>query len=110
MFKLRIYCNDNGKQYWKDGAGEYESYDKALIDCYENALDEVRSLMETSNYDNWFEVETTFEITEAYVNILLENIEFFPVAVVHYDKEPWNRENDCDIKIITGYDIIETVN
>ena len=108
MFKLRIYCNDrDGEQYWEDGIEEFETYDKALIACYENALHEVQSLMETSYYHNWFEVEMNFEITEAYVNVLLEKVVFFPVAVIHYDKAPWDRENDCDIKILTGYNIIE---
>ena len=78
MFKLWIYCNNSdGEQYWEDGNGEYESYDKALIACYENALHEVQELMLTSDYYNWFEVEMAFEVTEAYANILLEKVVFF---------------------------------
>ena len=108
MFKLRIYCNDDDcNQYWKDSAEEYETYDKALIACYENALHKVQSLMQSSDFYNWFEVEMDFEITEPYVNALLEDVIFFPVSVIHYDKAPWDRENDCDIKLFTGYDIVE---
>lgn len=28
MFKIKIYCNDNGKYYWEDGVETYETYDK----------------------------------------------------------------------------------
>ena len=110
MFKLRIYCNDgDNERYWEDGIDSYETYDKALIACYETALQEVQSLMQTSNYYNWFEVEINFEITEAYETNELKDVVFFPVAVIHYDKAPWDRENDCDIKILTGYDIVEVI-
>ena len=107
MFKLKIYCNDGDYQYWEDGVGEYETYDKALLACYQNAIQETQSLMGTSDYFNWFEVNENFEITEAYKNETLKDVVFFPVATVHYDHEPWNRENDCDITIITGYAICE---
>lgn len=107
MFKLRIYCNDRDCQYWEDGIGTYETYDKALIACYENALEEEKSLMESGNYFNWFEVNRDFEITEAYENEALKDMTFFPITVIHYDKAPWDRENDCDIEIVTGYNIVE---
>ena len=99
MFKLKIY--------WEDGSGTYETYDKALLACYQNALQETQSLMETSNYFSWFELNENFEVTEAYENETLKDIVFFPVAVIHYDKAPWDRENDCDITIVTGYAIVE---
>ena len=113
MFKLRIYCNDDIncnddiKDYWEEGIETFETYDKALIACYEIALNEVQNLMDTSNIYNWFEVEKDFEITEPYVTDILKNTAFFPVATVYYDKAPWDRENDCDIKIVTGYDIVK---
>lgn len=107
MFKLKIYCNDGDCQYWEDGNGSYKTYDKALIACYESALEEAQSLMETSDCSNWFEVNRNFEITDDYENETLKDVVFFPVAVICCDKVPWDRENDCDIKIITGYDIIE---
>lgn len=109
MFKLRIYCNDGDNQrYWEDGIDAYETYEKALNACYETALQETQSLMMTSDYYNWFEVNIDFEITEAYENeVLGKDVAFFPAAVIHYDKAPWDRENDCDIEIITGYDIVE---
>jgi hypothetical protein len=108
MFKLRIYCNDGCEfQYWEDGLGVYETYDKALIACYQNALSEVQSLMIDADYDCWFEVEQDFEITEAYGNDKLKDIEFFPVATVFYDHAPQDRENDCHIEIVTGYYIVE---
>lgn len=109
MFKLRIYCNDGDTRYWEDGIGTYETYDKALIACYENALQETESLMELGNLFNWFEVNRNFEITEAYENETLKDVAFFPVATIRYDKAPWDRENDCDIEIITGYDIVEII-
>lgn len=77
MFKLRIYCNDRDCQYWEDGIGTYETYDKALIMCYENALEETESLMESGNFFNWFEVNRNFEITEAYENEALKDTTFF---------------------------------
>ena len=107
MFKLKIYCNDRDVQYWEDGIGEYETYDKALIACYGNALCEVQELMIDADYGLYFEVEQDFEITEAYVNDQLEDISFFPVATVFYDRAPQDRENDCDIEIVTGYYIVE---
>lgn len=109
MFKLKIYCNDGdlGK-YWEDGVGTYETYDKALIACYENAIYEVQGLMAmTSGYHNWFEVEMDFEVTETYETEELRDVSFFPVATVCYDHAPWDRENDCEIKIVTGYAIVE---
>lgn len=109
MFKLKIYCNDgDGMQYWENGNSTYETYDKALISCYENALDEAEGLMSTSDCHNWFEVNCNFEITEAYKNELLEDVMYFPVATVYYDHAPWDRTNDCRIEIVTGY-IIEEV-
>lgn len=107
MYKLRIYCNDRDVQYWEDGIGAYETYDKALLACYENALQETQSLMETSDYHNWFEVDMDFEVTEAYETDELKDVSFFRVAVIYYDHAPWDRENDCDIEIVTGYTIVE---
>ena len=107
MFKLRIYCNDGNVQYWDDGVGEYETYDKALIACYENAIQEVQELMGTSNDCNWYEVNIDFEVTETYASTEVELGTVFPVATVYYDHAPWDRENDCDITIVTGYDIVE---
>lgn len=107
MFKLKIYCNDGDVQYWDDDIEEFETYDKALIACYENALNEVQDLMETGAVDWWFEVNKDFEITDAYMNELLREIVYFPVATIFYDHAPWDRENDCDIQIITGYNIVE---
>jgi hypothetical protein len=108
MFKLRIYCNDRCCEYWEDGNGTYETYDKALIACYENALAEAQELMESSNGYDWFEVNMDFEITEDYKSELLSKEEvIFPVATVYYDHAPYDRENDCHIEVITGYDIVE---
>ena len=108
MFKLKIYCNDGEtSQYWEDGVYTYETYDKALIACYESALSEAADLMMCSDQFSWFEVERNFEITEAYATDLLENVVFFPVATVYYDHAPWDRESDCEIKIVTGYAIVE---
>lgn len=107
MFKIKIYCNDNGKNYWEDGERTYETYDKALIACYENALEETQDLMANPNLLGWFEIYCDFEITEAYENKLLNDVVFFPVATIYYDKAPWDRENDCDIQIVTGYMIVE---
>jgi hypothetical protein len=112
MYKLRIYCNDiycdgTSRQYWEDGNGTYETYDKALIECYKASLEEVQGLMETSDCYKWFEIDKDFEITEAYKNNELKDIVSFPIATILYDHAPWDRENDCEIKIITGYDIVE---
>ena len=104
MFKIKIYCNDNGKYYWEDGVGTYETYDKALISCFRNALQEARDLSAGYGY---FEAEEDFEVTETYENTELELGTVFEVATVYYDKAPYDRENDCDIKIVTGYMIVE---
>ena len=107
MFKIKIYCNDGDVKYWEDGVGTYETYDKALISCYKNALQEVKSLMIDADRDRWFEVEENFEVTEHYVNEQLKDISFFEVATIYYDHAPQDRENDCDIQIVTGYMIVE---
>lgn len=107
MFKLKIYCNDGDIQYWEDGNGTYETYDKALIACYENALDEAQSLMGNADLLGWFEVVRDFEITEAYENEELKDVVFFPVTTVYYDHAPWDRDFDCEIQIVTGYEIVE---
>lgn len=107
MYKLKIYCNDRVEQYWDDGIGEYETYDKALLACYKNALDEAQGLMENVDLLGWFEVNRDFEITEPYMNEQLKDVVFFPVAVIHYDHAPWDRGFDCEIEIVTGYYIVE---
>lgn len=108
MFKIKIYCNDgNGKQYWDNGIGEYETYEKALIACFRNVLDETKSLMMNADRDRWFEAEENFEITETYVNENLELGTLFETATVCYDHAPQDRENDCDLQIVTGYKIVE---
>ena len=111
MFKLRIYCNDgNDSQYWEDGIGQYETYDKALIACFRNALDEAAELMMDADYGRYFEVETDFKITDTYANDQLKDVGYFPVATVFYDHAPQDRENDCEIQIVTGYDIVRVEN
>lgn len=108
MFKLRIFCNDGDNcQYWEDITDTYETYDKALIACYENALQETQELMGTSDRYNWFEVDMNFEVTETYESEALKDVSFFPVAVIYYDHAPWDREYDCHIEIVTGYIIVE---
>ena len=107
MFKIKIYCNDGDVQYWEDGYGTYETYDKALISCYRNALQEAKELMMGTDYDRWFEAEEDFEVTETYKNEELELGTLFVTATVCYDHAPQDRENDCDIQIITGYMIVE---
>lgn len=108
MFKLKIYCNDGDIQYWDDGIGTYNTYEEALIACYKNAINEAQELMMHASCHRWFEVCSCFEITEPYQNeMLTEDIVYFAVAVLFYDHAPWDRENDCDIQIVTGYDIVE---
>lgn len=107
MYKIKIYCNDGDVQYWEDGVGTYETYDKALIACYGNALQETKSLMEDADRDRWFEAEENFEVTETYVNKELELGTIFETATVYYDHAPNDRENDCDIQIVTGYQIFK---
>lgn len=108
MYRLRIFCNDgDDQQYWEPGIDVYATYSEALCACYEIALMETQDLMRYSDYNNWFEVDIDFEVTEAYDSELLKDIAFFPVATIHYDHAPWDRENDCDIIILTGYEIVE---
>lgn len=107
MYKLRIFCNDVDTQWWEDGVYEYETYDKALIACYESSISECSGLMATSDYYTWFEVYPYFEVTEGYANDLVEEGTIFPVVTLFYDHAPWDRENDCDIRIVTGYKIVE---
>lgn len=104
MFKIKIYCNDNGKYYWEDGVETYETYDKALISCFRNALQESKDL--SSEY-GYFEAEADFEVTESYQNEELEIGTVFDTATVYYDHAPYDRENDCDIQIVTGYKVVE---
>jgi len=105
MFAIRTFCNDTDNKHWDEPVGTYKTYEQALVACFQNALAEARELMSTSNPDAWFEVEVDFEITEGYEDDLLKGIAFFPVAVAFYDHAPWDRENDCYIKIVTGYAI-----
>lgn len=110
MFKLKTYCNDGDMgKYWEDGVDVFKTHDEALLSCFRTALEEARGLMETSGEsDNWFEVETDFEVTgEYHTGGFVETGTVFPVAVVFYDHAPWDRENDCDIQIVTGYAIVE---
>ena len=107
MYRIRLYCDDIATKYWDNIDFKYGSYNEALVACYEHALTEAHSLMETSDINNWYEVNTNFEITEAYENELIRGVPFFPVAIIQYDKAPWDRENDSNIKIVTGYDIVK---
>lgn len=106
MFKIKTYCNDIDIKYWDDGIGTYETYDKALIACYQNALQEVSDLMSGADKNRWFEVEENFEVTETYANENLKLGTVFETATVYYDHAPQDRENDCDIQIVTGYMIV----
>lgn len=110
MYRIKNYCNDVTSKYWEGGKDKYKTYDEAFIACFTSALQEVQSLMclmEPGNVNAWFEVELNFEVTEAYKDELTKDVSFFPVAVVFYDHAPWDRDNDCDIRIVTGYDIIK---
>lgn len=105
MYKLKIYCNDIDNDYYEYGCGANESYYKLLVQGYSSALEEVQGLMSIGKDNCWFEMERDFEVTETYATNVLTLGTVFPVAVVCYDKPPHNRENDCNITIITGYDI-----
>jgi hypothetical protein len=109
MFKIKIYCNDGDIQYWEDGVGTYETYDKALVACYGNALEEAKSLMMNADRNKWFEVEEKFEVTETYTNNNLELGTLFETTTVCYDHAPQDRENDCGIQIMTGYKIVDCI-
>lgn len=100
MYKVRKYDGVIGQ--WRENNTKHKTKDKAVIDCYESALLEAAALTQEEGY-GWFEVEKDFEITDAYMCKELEGVVFFPVAVVYYDKAPWDRENDCEISIVSGY-------
>lgn len=103
MFKLRMLCNFvDGGSYWKDEDAEYETRDEALIECCRRSTAEVYHLMSGSNDNNWFEVVFDYESVS---NASLSTV--YPVATIWCDKAPWDRENDCDIRVVTGYDIVE---
>ena len=106
MFRLKIYRNDNGNKYYEDGVETYDTLEKAMCACYENAIYEANENMACSvNSPYWYEVNTYFEITPSYVNELLDEGTVIPVAVIRYDHDPWDRENDCEITIISGYTV-----
>ena len=108
MYKIKIYCNDGNKnQYWEEGVGTYETYDKALIACYKNAIEETQNLRGSSEGEKWFETEQDFEVTETYTNKKLKLGTLFETATVCYDHAPNDRENDCNIQIVTGYQIFK---
>lgn len=115
MYQLKIYYDDgNGNKRWEDGVGNYETYDKALVACFRNALQKTQDLMSTSDGAAWFEVEDAFEVTEPYRNEVICQVlgadhhnHFFEAAVTRYDHAPYDRENDCDIRLVTGYLIVE---
>jgi hypothetical protein len=48
-----------------------------------------------------------FEVTNTYADKCLELGTVIPVATVCYDHALWDRENDCDIEVLTGYMIVE---
>ena len=105
MFKVKIYCNEDGFQYWEDGYGTYETYYEALCACYRSALQEFHDLEETGY---WYDVNMDFKVANSQCKHLEDNT-VFPVAVTFYDKAPWERENDCHPQIITGYYIMYIV-
>lgn len=107
MFRLRIFCNDGDKCYWENGNGTYETYQEALLACYGNSIQEVNEFMHDNDSDIWWETNEYFEVTDTYMCQELEGINFFPVATVSYDHAPNDRENDCDIQIVTGYYVVE---
>ena len=105
MFGLELFCNDNGCMYLGKDTCIYNSHDAALVAAYRSAINEATELMKCSNSTMWFEVCIDFEVTDTYASDILELGTIFPVAVLCYDHAPWDRENDCDIKIVTGYTI-----
>lgn len=107
MFILKLFCNDGKRKYWDCGSGVYETYAKALVACYENALDETQSLMADSTLHGWYEIVRNVEIPVPYKNDVPSDVTAFPVATVYYEKAPWERDFGGKIETITGYCIVE---
>ncbi len=101
MFEIKRY--DGGLKQWSKHTVGHKTKDKAIVACYEAAIYEAAVLMQTESKYGWFEVEMDFEITDAYMCNELKDVTFFPVAVIFYDKAPWDRENDCEISLVSGY-------
>ena len=109
MYKIMAYCNDKDSEYFDELDGTYDTFNDACLMAFRCAISETQSLMETANGLEWFEVCEYFEITDTYYTPKLETIDYFEVAVLRYDKAPWDRINDCDISIVTGYKIIQII-
>jgi len=113
MYKIKLLCVDtqHGRKiekqdvYWDWGIGTYETREEALLSAYGSALQEASGLMENSDYNNWYEVSDCgnehFEIEEFVEDIV------FDIDVTWYSNAPWDRENDCDIQLLTGYKIVD---
>ncbi|MBR2300644.1 MAG: hypothetical protein IKA41_01655 [Bacteroidaceae bacterium] len=102
MYEIKRYAG--GLKQWRKHTVGYKTESKAIVACYDAAISEAATLMQAEGGEHsWFEVEKDFEITDAYMCKELEGVVFFPIAVVYYDKAPWDRENDCEIRIISGY-------
>lgn len=113
MYKIKCLCVDTipGEKikkedvYWDWSLNVFETRDKALVAAFSNALEEVADRMLDSDCSNWYEASDClnehFEIAD-FVDVI-----YFDVDVTWYSRAPWDRENDCDIQLVTGYKVVD---
>ena len=95
--KIRKKCYDynlNVPPYYEEYEMKFEDTESAYMVALQLAKEECDYLNEGCH--------SMFEVAEYYEN----ETEMFHVAVIHYDKPKDDRENDCEIRVVTGYEII----
>ena len=108
MYKIRYFHhNKYGNRYWDIGFDLHETYNEALICAYACSVLEVSELMVDALRNGFVETHTKFEVTPDHKCRELNDIKRFPVATIYYDRAPWDREDGCYTRILTGYDIVE---
>ena len=102
--KMTCYYADKTEPREKIHTSYFDSRKKAEEVAHNLALMECDELNEDGNVNgNYFEVGEYKEIYSADG----ENCVCFPIAVLWYDKAPDDRENDCQIRVVTGYEIFK---
>ena len=109
MYRIKMICynaNKKVKPYEKTHCAHFNSRkdaEEAMLTFAKMECDDLNK--EGNKNGNYFEVG---EFEEVYAS---DGTAYpsFPISVLWYDKAPDDRENDCEIRVVTGYEVIEEI-
>lgn len=104
MFKIKRvdYYADGSKIDIRILNGEYDTYESAFISMVREASAVRASIINDTDVD-----QSMFDIIDYECAYDRDSIVCHTMSVVRYDRPIDDRENDCDMRVVTGFDIIE---